>query len=94
MCGSSAMHQAGAGRARSATVQALEKSVEAGGALDKYEVEGPDRAELLQDLGEFQLATVGPAAPSECAAFALLASPDPACQAYCLWLCHSLGERL
>ena len=40
--------------------QALEKSVEAGGALDKYEIEGPDRAELLQDLGEFQLATVIP----------------------------------
>eukprot|EP00891_Asterochloris_glomerata_P000769 jgi/Astpho2/769/Aster-00628 len=36
---------------------ALEKSVEAGGALDSYEVEGPDRAELLQDLAEFQLAT-------------------------------------
>ena len=37
---------------------ALEKEMEAGGALDQYEVEGPDRAELLQDLGEFQLATV------------------------------------
>lgn len=37
---------------------ALERSVEAGGALDAYEVEGPDRAELLQDLAEFQLATV------------------------------------
>jgi len=37
---------------------ALEKEVEAGGSLDQYEVEGPDRAELLQDLGEFQLATV------------------------------------
>jgi F-type H+-transporting ATPase subunit gamma len=35
---------------------ALEKNVEAGGALDTYEVEGPDRAELLQDLAEFQLA--------------------------------------
>ncbi|KAL3146310.1 hypothetical protein ABBQ32_003007 [Trebouxia sp. C0010 RCD-2024] len=35
---------------------ALEKSVEAGGALDQYEIEGPDRAELLQDLAEFQLA--------------------------------------
>ena len=44
-----------------ADMQALEKSVEAGGALDSYEVEGPDRAELLQDLAEFQLATVGPA---------------------------------
>lgn len=42
-------------------MQALEKSVEAGGALDSYEVEGPDRAELLQDLAEFQLATVSPA---------------------------------
>lgn len=39
-------------------VQALEKSVEAGGALDSYEIEGPDRAELLQDLAEFQLAAV------------------------------------
>ncbi len=38
--------------------QALEKSVEAGGALDQYEIEGPDRAELLQDLAEFQLAAV------------------------------------
>lgn len=36
----------------------LEKAAEAGGSLDQYEVEGPDRAELLQDLGEFQLATV------------------------------------
>ena len=35
---------------------ALEKAVEAGGALDAYEVEGPDRAELLQDLAEFHLA--------------------------------------
>ncbi len=39
-------------------VKALEKSVEAGGSLDAYEVEGPDRAELLQDLAEFQLASV------------------------------------
>lgn len=39
-------------------MQALEKSVEAGGALDSYEIEGPDRAELLQDLAEFQLAAV------------------------------------
>ena len=39
-------------------LQALEKSVEAGGALDQYEIEGPDRAELLQDLAEFQLAAV------------------------------------
>ncbi|KAK9834034.1 hypothetical protein WJX81_004869 [Elliptochloris bilobata] len=37
---------------------ALEKEVEAGGSLDQYEVEGPDRAELLQDLGEFQLASM------------------------------------
>ena len=37
---------------------ALEKEMAAGGSLDKYEVEGPDRAELLQDLGEFQLASV------------------------------------
>ena len=37
---------------------AIEKEAEAGGALDQYELEGPDRAELLQNLGEFQLATV------------------------------------
>lgn len=43
---------------RCALGQALERSVEAGGSLDAYEVEGPDRAELLQDLAEFQLATV------------------------------------
>ncbi|KDD73453.1 ATP synthase [Helicosporidium sp. ATCC 50920] len=36
---------------------ALEREAEAGGALDAYEIEGPDRAELLQDLGEFQLAS-------------------------------------
>lgn len=36
---------------------ALEKEAEAGNALDQYEVEGPDRAELLHDLAEFQLAT-------------------------------------
>ena len=41
-------------------VQAVEKQLETGGELDKYEIEGPDRAELLQDLGEFQLAAVGP----------------------------------
>lgn len=37
---------------------ALEKAAEAGGSLDAYEVEGPDRAELLADLAEFSLATV------------------------------------
>ena len=37
---------------------ALEKEVEAGGNLDQYETEGPDRAEMLQDLAEFQLAAV------------------------------------
>lgn len=37
---------------------ALEKEVEAGGKLDQYETEGPDRAEMLQDLAEFQLAVV------------------------------------
>lgn len=47
-------------------MQALEKSVEAGGALDQYEIEGPDRAELLQDLAEFQLAAVGSLLPSCC----------------------------
>lgn len=36
---------------------ALEKEAESGAALDAYEVEGPDRAELLQNLGELQLAT-------------------------------------
>ena len=39
-------------------MQAVEKQMETGGELDKYEIEGPDRAELLQDLGEFQLASV------------------------------------
>jgi F-type H+-transporting ATPase subunit gamma len=34
----------------------LEKEAEAGSAVDAYEIEGPDRAELLQDLAEFQLA--------------------------------------
>lgn len=37
---------------------ALEKEVESGGKLDLYEMEGPDRGELLQDLAEFQLAAV------------------------------------
>lgn len=46
--------------------QALEKSVEAGGALDQYEIEGPDRAELLQDLAEFQLAAVSISYLSNC----------------------------
>ena len=36
---------------------ALEKEAEAGGAIDQYEIEGPDRPEFLQDLSEFQLAT-------------------------------------
>lgn len=35
----------------------LEKEAEAGGSLDKYEIEGPGRAELLQNLAEFHLAT-------------------------------------
>ena len=35
---------------------ALERQAEAGGSLDSYEVEGPDRAEMLQDLAEFTLA--------------------------------------
>jgi len=39
---------------------ALEKEVESGGKLDVYEMEGPDRGELLQDLAEFQLAAVRP----------------------------------
>jgi F-type H+-transporting ATPase subunit gamma len=36
---------------------ALEKEAEAGGSLDRYEIEGPGRAELLQNLAEFNLAT-------------------------------------
>ena len=36
---------------------ALEKEAEAGGGLDRYEIEGPGRAELLQNLAEFNLAT-------------------------------------
>ena len=39
-------------------VQALERTAEAGAAIDQYEIEGPDRAELLMDLAEFQLAAV------------------------------------
>lgn len=38
--------------------QTLERAAESDSTLDQYEIEGPDRAELLQDLGEFQLATV------------------------------------
>ena len=40
--------------------QALEKEVESGGSLDQYETEGPDRAEMLTNLAEFQLAGVCP----------------------------------
>ena len=39
-------------------IQAMEKELAAGGALDTYEFEGPDRPELVQDLAEFQLAAV------------------------------------
>lgn len=39
-------------------LQALEKELAAGGALDTYELEGPDRPELVADLAEFQLAAV------------------------------------
>jgi F-type H+-transporting ATPase subunit gamma len=35
---------------------ALERAAAEGGSLDAYEIEGPDRAELLQDLAEFGLA--------------------------------------
>lgn len=45
-------------------VQALEKSVETGGKLDTYEIEGPDRPELLQDIAEFNLALVSSAESS------------------------------
>jgi hypothetical protein len=40
--------------------QYLEKELEAGGLMDQYEVEGPDRTELLMDLSEFQMAAVRP----------------------------------
>ena len=43
--------------------QALEKEMALGGELDSYEFEGPDRAEFLQDLAEFQLAVVGMISP-------------------------------
>ena len=36
----------------------MEKELAAGGALDLYEFEGPDRPEFVQDLAEFQLAAV------------------------------------
>ena len=39
-------------------MQALERNVEAGSKIDTYEIEGSDRAELLQDLAEFNLAVV------------------------------------
>lgn len=37
------------------SAQYLEKELEAGGSLDQYEIEGPDRTELLMDLSEFHL---------------------------------------
>lgn len=50
------------------SLQAMEKELAAGGALDTYEFEGPDRPEFVQDLAEFQLAAVcGPTAPPACA---------------------------
>lgn len=36
--------------------ETLEKSEAIAEKLDQYEIEGPDRPELLQDMGEFQLA--------------------------------------
>jgi hypothetical protein len=36
--------------------ETLEKSEKIAEKMDQYEIEGPDRAELLQDLGEYQLA--------------------------------------
>lgn len=36
---------------------ALEKTAAEGAAIEQYEIEGPDRAELLMDLSEFHLAT-------------------------------------
>lgn len=38
--------------------QALERAAAEGGAMDSYELEGPDRPEMLMDLAEFQLAAV------------------------------------
>ena len=38
--------------------QALEKTAAEGAPIEQYEIEGPDRAELLMDLAELQLATV------------------------------------
>ncbi|KAI3424192.1 hypothetical protein D9Q98_009548 [Chlorella vulgaris] len=35
---------------------ALERAAAEGGAMDSYELEGPDRPEMLMDLAEFQLA--------------------------------------
>lgn len=57
--------------------------MEAGGALDQYEIEGPDRAELLQDLAEFQLAAV-----SACPALPCPALPCPAHQ-----FCSEIMEK-
>jgi F-type H+-transporting ATPase subunit gamma len=38
--------------------ETLEKSDKIADKFDEYELEGPDRAELLQDLAEFQLASM------------------------------------
>ena len=38
--------------------QSLERAAEAGAPIDQYELEGPDRPEMLMDLAEFQLASV------------------------------------
>lgn len=38
--------------------ETLEKSDEIAEKFDQYEIEGPDRAEFLQDLAEFQLASM------------------------------------
>ena len=38
--------------------ETLEKSDAIADKFDQYELEGPDRAELLQDLAEFQLASM------------------------------------
>ena len=57
-------------------MQALEKSVEAGGALEQYEIEGPDRAELLQDLAEFQLAAVSILLPKQHSLFVALSGVE------------------
>lgn len=60
-------------------LQSLERTAEAGAAIDQYEIEGPDRPELLMDLAEFQLAAVSSKA-------AALSSPLLLCVHMCFLL--------